>query len=205
MQWMLPIVGRFLSVVLLAFICFANLTSIAGMAYAIVQTFAQHLGPRVQQFGWARTAAVFLGVCGICVFFTETALYDRFFVFVACTQAVVVAAIGVTLADYLLLRRRRISLSSLYDIEENAPYGYWRGINYAALLALIVGSLVYVLILNPVNLAFGPVFPYVGASIPALLAAIGTHIALTRWLVIPAGKGNYPIRHHGATSPRPAI
>lgn len=193
-QWMLPIVGRFLSVVLLAFICFANLTSIAGMAYANVQTFAQHLGTRVQQFGWAKTAAVFLGICGICVFFTETALYDRFFVFVACTQAVVVGAIGVTLADYLLLRRRHISLSALYNVEENSPYGYWRGTNYAALLSLLVGSLVYVLIFNPVTFGFAPVFPYVGASIPALVATMGTHLALTRWVVIPAGKGTYPDR-----------
>jgi NCS1 family nucleobase:cation symporter-1 len=135
-----------------------------------------------------------VGVCGICVFFTETALYDRFFVFVACTQAVVVAAIGVTLADYLLLRRRQISLSALYDVEENSPYRYWRGINYAALLALLVGSLVYVLIFNPVTFDFAPVFTYVGASIPTLLATMGTHLALTRWVVVPAGKGSYPDR-----------
>lgn len=193
-QWMLPIVGPLLSVVLLAFICFANLTSIAGMVYANVQTFVQHLGPRVQRFGWTRTAAVLLGICGVCVFFTETVLYDRFFTFVALTQAAVVSAIGVTLADYLLLRRRHISLPALYDVEKDSPYGYWNRINYSALLALLAGSLVYVLIFNPVTFEFASMFPYVGASIPALLTSMGTHLALTRWVVIPMGKGAYPGR-----------
>ncbi len=203
-QWMLPIVGPLLAAVLLAFICFANLTSIAGMVYGAVQTFAQHFGPRVQQFGWAKTAAVCLGICGICVFFTETLLYDRFFAFLAWTQAAVVAAVGVTLADYLVLRGRHISLSALYDVEANSPYGYWHGINYIAPLALLAGSSVYVLILNPVTLDGALVFPYVGASIPALLVAIGTHVALTRWLIIPAGKGSYPDRRR-ALSSRPTV
>jgi NCS1 family nucleobase:cation symporter-1 len=193
-QWMLPIVGPGLAAVLLAFICFANLTSIAGMVYGAVQTFAQHFGSRVQRFGWAKTAAVCLGICGICVFFTETLLYDRFFAFLAWTQAAVVAAVGVTLADYLILRGRHISLSGLYDVKENSPYGYWHGVNYVALLALLAGSLVYISLLNPVTLNGAPMFPYVGASIPALLVAIGVHLALTRWLVIPADKGSYSNR-----------
>jgi nucleobase:cation symporter-1, NCS1 family len=191
-EWMLPIAGPLLSIVLLAFICFANLTSMSGVVYAIIQSFVQHLGPRVQAIGWSRIAGLYLALCAAFVFFTETLLYDRFFVFLAWVQAVLVGLIGITLADYLLLRGRQISLFALYDLSAGSPYWYWRGINFSALAALFVSFVVYVLILNPVSLKSAAIFSYVSASIPALLVAVVTHVALTRWLVIPASKGGYP-------------
>ena len=204
-EWMLPIFGTVLAVVILAFIGFANLTSMASMVYGIVQAFAQHLGPRAQRFGWTGMAAVYLGICGGCVFLTQTALYDQFMVFVAWIQAAVVGAIGVTLADYYWLRHRRIDLRDLYDLSPCAPYAYWHGINYAAFLALAVGSVVYVLILNPVTLAGAPIFAHVGATIPGVLAAFATHLAVTRLFVIPGGSGGYPTMRRPVVATPPPV
>jgi NCS1 family nucleobase:cation symporter-1 len=189
--WMLPIVGPLGGAVLLVLIGFANLTSLSGVGYAVLQTFTQHLGPRVQRFGWKRTAAVFFLLCAACISLTATALYDQFFVFVAWVQAALASAIGVTLADYYVLRRRAVDLAQLYEVEASGRYFYWSRVNYAALSALLAGAVVYVLILNPSTLDSAPVFGLATASLPATAASFLIHIALTRLAVIPAGKGGY--------------
>lgn len=191
-DWMLPIVGKLGGAVLLVLIGFANLTSLSGVGYAVLQTFMQHLGPPVQRFGWKRTAAVFYLLCAACLSLTATALYDQFFVFVAWVQAALASAIGVTLADFYLLRRRAVDLGQLYDVETSGRYHYWRGVNYAALFALGAGGIVYVLVLNPTTLESAPLFGMATASLPATAASFLLHIVLTRLAVIPAGKGGYP-------------
>lgn len=190
-KWMLPIVGPVLGIALLVLIGFANLTSLAGVVYGIVQPCIQHLGPRVQRLGWARATLIFVALCAVCVFFTTTKLYDYFFSFVAWLQAALVGLIGITIADYIMLRKERLSLAALYDVETTGTYSYWHRVNYVALLAFAVGAVVYVSLLNPMTLASAWIFKYISASIPAVLASMVTHVVLTRLIVIPAGKGGY--------------
>ena len=60
-----------------------------------------------------------------------------------------------------------------------------------ALVAIAMGAVVYVMLLNPTTLESAKIFKYTSASIPALLASMVTHVVLTRLIVIPAGKGGY--------------
>ncbi len=191
-DWILPIVGPIAGVALLIFIGFANLTSLSGVAYASVQTAAQHFGPRIQQFGWARTAGLLSAFCAACVFVSGTLLYGQFFVFAAWSQAILAPAIGISLADYYVLRRKQFSLEGLYAIDASGMYYFWHRVNFAALASLGVGGGVYVLIFNPATLAPAGVFSYFTASIPAMVAAMATHLLLAKLVVIPAGKGGYP-------------
>ena len=190
-DWIVPIVGRVVGIILLVLIGFANLTSLAGVAYASVQTIVQHLGPRVQKFGWGPTTGVLCLLCAASVFLTGTTLYEKFFVFAAWSQAVLSPAIGVTLADYYVLRHKQLSLVDLYDVEATSRYFFWNRMNYAALGSLAVGAVVYVLSINPATLVTAGIFNYTTASVPALAAAFISHVAVSKIVVIPAGKGGY--------------
>ena len=112
-EWMLPLVGPAIGILLLLFLGLANLTSMASIVYATIQPFIQHLGTRAQKFGWTKMTGIFFIVCAVLVFFTSTKLYDQFFIFVAYTQAVIVSAIGVVISDFYLLRKTRINLAPI--------------------------------------------------------------------------------------------
>ncbi len=47
---------------------------------------------------------------------------------------------GILLADYHVLRRRRLDLDALYRADPGSPYFYRRGVNPAALAALAAGA-----------------------------------------------------------------
>ena len=195
--WILPIAGPTLGIVLLVFLGLANLTSTANIIYAVCQALVQHLGVTVQALGWARLTGVLFGLCAALVLFTSTSLYDHFFTFVAWSQAAFVSAIGIVLADYYLLRRTRIDLRALYDLDAGGDYYYWGRVNYAALASLFVGISVFVALLNPATLVGSYSFAATSASLPAMVAALIAHIVLTRAVVIPAGKGGYHLRQDG--------
>lgn len=61
---------------------------------------------------------------------------------------------GIMIADYFVIRRRELDLDGLY--RRNGPYEYWRGVNWVAIGALVLG---------------------VAPCVPGFLAAIGaTHV-----------------------------
>lgn len=190
-EWMLPIVGPFIGIILLVFIGLANLTSMSSIVYATCQAFAQHLGEKVQRLGWARMSGIFFAICAVLLFLTSTALYDQFFKFVAWTQAVLVSAIGITIADYHLLRKRKIDLAELYNLDAGSAYHFWGRVNYVALASLAIGFAIFVSLLDPFSLVGGGTFTVTSASLPTLFGAMIAHYLLTRIFVIPRGKGGY--------------
>ena len=192
--WMLPIVGPLAGGVLLAFLAFANLTSMASFVFSGAQTFTQHLGARVQRLGWSGLTGAMFGLCAALVVVTAGGLYDGFFVFVAWTQAVLISAIGVVIADYHLLRRGRVDLAALYD-GAGGPYRFWGGVNPAALAALGAGIATYAALFDPYALTGGAAFTALSASMPALVVALALHWLLSRLVVIPAGRGGYGAAH----------
>ena len=100
--------------------------------------------------------------------------------------------------DYLL-RRGVIDVRSLYSAPGEGIYGYWRGINIAAMLALLIGAIVYVMLLNPLTLeAHGP-FAFITASIPSCIAAGGVYALLMLGLR-PKGQGSF-----SGPSPSPTV
>lgn len=190
-DWILPIFGPVFGLVLLILIGFANITSLTGVAYASIQTMVQHLGRRLQNIGWSSTTSILFGLCAVSVLVTRTLVYDKFLAFAAWSQAVLAPAIGVTLADYYVLRRQRISVADLYAIDTFGRYYYWNRVNYAALFSLVIGAVIYVLAINPATLVTSGIFKFATASVPALCAAFIAHVLLSKLWVIPAGKGGY--------------
>ncbi|WP_330629302.1 cytosine permease [Thioclava sp. FTW29] len=189
--WMLPIVGPAVGAVLLAFLAFANLTSMSSFVFSGAQTFTQHLGSWTQRIGWTALTGAMFAICALLILFTASELYDRFFVFVAWTQAVLISAIGIVIADYYILRRQWVDLEALYTTGPQGRYHFWAGINPAPLVALAAGIATYAALFDPYALVGNAVFTAFSASIPAFMAAFLCHLLLSVLWVIPAGKGGY--------------
>jgi len=177
--------------VLLVFVWIANVTSIAAVAYSSTLTVVQHFGVRLQRSGWKRVSTLILAVSGAVVLLFGVQFYQAFFTFTAWTQALLAPAIGITLVDYYLLRKGELDLASLYNLDSQGAYFFWRRTNWVALTGVLVGAAVYVTMLNPVTLSSATAFDYVTASGPSLLAAAMVHLLLTRLIVVRAGKGGY--------------
>lgn len=189
--WMLPIVGPFMGILLLLFLGLANLTSMSSIVFSTCQAFAQHLGESVQRLGWTKMSGVFIAICAVLILLVSTTLYDQFFVFVAWVQSVLIAAIGVAIADYYVLRKTKVDLAELYNLDEDGAYYFWGRVNFVALTSLVVGIAIFVAQLDPFNLVGSASFSTISASLPSFLGAFVTHVILSKVFVLPRGMGGY--------------
>jgi NCS1 family nucleobase:cation symporter-1 len=115
----------------------------------------------------------------------------RFTTFLALIGLVFGPICGIQIADYMIMRRQRLDLAGLYDRSPEAPYRFWGGFNPASLVGLAAGCGTYLLLLNPLTYASGPLFMWTTASLPAVLVAGLVHWAGTQFVVRPRGKGGY--------------
>jgi len=189
--WMIPIVGPLAGAFLLLLLALANLSSLVSSVQGNCQTLIQHLGSRLQRLGWTRfTLLVTLGAAAMSLAASD-ALYDRFFVFIAYSQAVIASLAGIAFADRVVLRANLVNVRALYDDGVGTPYHFWGRINPFAFGSLALGVVVYLLLFDPVGLTGNSIFLHLSASVPAFAAAFISHIVLTRLFLIPAGKGGY--------------
>jgi NCS1 family nucleobase:cation symporter-1 len=188
--WMIPLGGSVFGVLALAFIVFANITSMVSQTYATCLALLRALGELAKRIRWATLCgALFLpSVIGI---FFPSIFYDNFFKFLAWISLAQAPLCGVHLVDFFFLRRRVLDVRGLYQRENLSRYAFWGGFNPAALFAVALGSVVYFLLLNPITFEQAPIFGFASASIPAFLAAGIVHFLLTKLVVQRLGKGGY--------------
>ena len=189
--WMAQIGGIFVGVIALAFVAFANITSMANILYTAVIGLRQVGTEGLRRTRWEVLCFLFC-VIPLALIVLTPGVYDGFFRFLVWTSALNSALAGIGLADYFYLRRQRLDLRALFAPGKGHDYGFWHGFNPAGLIALAVGFVVYVVIFNPQTLAHGPAFVWLTASIPSCVAAALTHVLLTRLIAQPRGWGGYP-------------
>jgi NCS1 family nucleobase:cation symporter-1 len=97
---------------------------------------------------------------------------------------------GIQIIDYFVLRRRRIDIRAIYEVQAGRPYYFWCGINPAAMLALGAGCCTYVSLLNPLTFQSRGPYAFVSASLPAAGVAAMVYYMASLW-VIRAGRGGY--------------
>ncbi|WP_455355233.1 cytosine permease [Streptomyces sp. SYSU K217416] len=188
--WMVPLGGAVLGVIALAFVGFANVTSIVAQGYSSMVALKGGGGRLLRRVPWALTAAVILAPAAVLVFF-PAAVYDNYARFVSWGAILVAPLCAVQFVDYFVLRRGRLGLRDLYLPGDRSRYGFWHGYNPAAFAALAAGALTYALLLDPVNYEPAGPFRYLTASLPAVLVAGVLHYVLTRWGVRRLGRGGY--------------
>lgn len=191
--WLIPLGGPIVGGIALIFVGVANVTAIVSIFYGMCLAMRQAGGRRCESIPWGvLTAALFVPVA-IASFFPQQ-VYDNFFIFLAWTALGFAPLSGVTAVDYLILRRARVDQRALYQDGPGSAYFYWKGVNVAAFVALVVGGLVYYTLFNPQTLAaHSGLFMWTSASIPACVAAGFVHYALTHLFVARSGKGGYAL------------
>lgn len=193
-SWMKPLVEPWGGVLLLVVLMLANLSSIVAMIEGNCMTVLQNLGPHVQRLGFAGAPALLLGVAAIITVTATDAFYSQFYLVQSYVQSILVGAIGVMLADRLILRRDHVVIAGLYETAPNGRYRFWGGLNPFPFVAMALAAMVYLSLFDPATQAATPWFRWLGASLPATGVAFAAHVILTRLFVIRAGKGDYPSR-----------
>lgn len=189
--WMAQIGGITIGIIALAFVAFANITSMTNILYTSVIGLRQVGTGSFRAMRWEVLALLFCLVPLFLVLFMP-GIYDGFFKFLVWTSALNSALTGIGIADFFLLRKQRLNLRALFASPHDPAYRFWQGFNPAGLIALAVGFIVYVWVFNPQTLSHAPVFVYLTASIPSCVAAGLVHVLLTWAWVRRRGWGDYP-------------
>jgi NCS1 family nucleobase:cation symporter-1 len=188
-RWMTALGGPVYGAIALAFLAVTNLGT------ALIGLYSSAVGLRsVPWLGGAKWDHLLLAgilpaaVVGI---FLHEPFYASFGSFIAFLGVLFAPLCGIQIADYYLLRRRRIDVRALYLIGSGAPYHYWGGINPAAIAGMSAGFAAYIYLLHPLSYASHWPYEYLTASLPTAAVGAGVHVAVTLALVRPAGKGGY--------------
>jgi NCS1 family nucleobase:cation symporter-1 len=188
-QWLTKVGGDFLGAIALLFVIAANFgTAVAGI-YA--STVGLKAVPGMRRLSWnAALALSLIPVMVVCVLIPNW-FFDHFGTFLAYIGVFFAPMVGIQIFDYFGLRRQRISLRAIYDRSPNGAYAYWGGINPAAILAMIAGVGTYLYLLNPQSYVIREPFSFIGASLPAAVAAALVYGLVTVLLVRRSGRGGY--------------
>jgi NCS1 family nucleobase:cation symporter-1 len=188
-QWMVSVGGPAYGIIALLFVTAANLgTAVAGV-------YASAIGLRhfamFERLSWP--LLLLLGILPVVLvgLLIPELFFANFGTFLAFIGMSFAPLCGIQIADYYLLRHRQIDIRSIYADRSQSKYWFWGGFNPASIIAMAVGCLTYMYLLNPVSYASHSPYEYVTASLPTVIIAGAVHALLTLLLVKSAGKGGY--------------
>lgn len=188
--WMIPLGGAFLGVFALAFIAFANVTTMVSEAYSGVSAVLSGTTRRIARLPWPVISSLFMIPVVVIVLFPEL-VYDNYGRFLSWGAILVAPLCGIQLVDFFFLRRQKLSLPDLFANTKTSRYAFWAGFNWIAFLALALGALTYTMLLHPISYEPTAAFGWFGASIPAALVGGLVHYAGTMLIAKPLQKGGY--------------
>lgn len=202
-HWMTQLGGVWLSVIVLVFIAFANVTSMANILYTAIAGLRQAFLRQLERFGWERLTYLFCLV-PVVAMFVLPGLYDGFITFMVWTAALYSALSGIMIVDYYWLRRSRVPLADLFDTTPASRYYYARGFNPAAVIALIAGIAASVATFNPQTLSSGLFFEHTTASVFSLVVAGLVYALVNPFFVRRWGWGAYPVAPGAPAAQQPS-
>lgn len=195
--WMIPFGGPILGAFILLFICFANITSMSSIVYSTVLALRQSSGRLLTGLHWKWLCAAFFVLPAVLAFFPQF-MYERFVLFVTLSGAFLAAMCGAIIADYFILRKQRIDLAELYAAGPESAYHLPGGVNWAGLGAVVVGSVFYLWLYNPVTLETQPAFNVITASLPAAVVGGLVYWVLAIFLYKRRGLGGFDLARPNA-------
>ena len=188
--WMIPLGGAFLGVFALAFIAFANVTTMVSEAFSGVSAILSGTTKKISRLPWRVVATLFMLPVIVIVLFPEL-VYDNYGRFLSWGAVIAAPLCGIQIVDYFILRRQRLSLPDIFASAKTSRYGFWAGMNWVAFIALVAGAVTYTLLLHPITYEPTEAFGFVGASLPAAVIGGLVHYLGTVLIVKPLKKGGY--------------
>src|SRR5437773_2916661 len=168
-QWLRTVGGTPYAIVALLFVGAANFgTAIAGIYSSAIGL--RNFAALERTPWWLLLLATIAPVAVIGVLIPEL-FFAKFGTFLAFLGVGFAPLCGIQIADYFVLRHRRVSLRGIYARDPAGPYAYLHGFNPAAIVALALGCAVYIGLLNPLTFASSAPYEFLTASLPAALCA----------------------------------
>lgn len=161
-DWIVALGGTALGVVGLLMLILANTTS------AVILIYTQGLSFKTQfpRWSWGRAVATTIPAA---LLMLSPSFYDAYGTFLLYVSFIMSIMAGIMVVDYFV-RKGRVEVGAIYD-RGNPHYRYPLGINPAAIIAAVVGSLAYWLAYNPVSGETGFWFSYLAAGVPSFFVA----------------------------------
>jgi NCS1 family nucleobase:cation symporter-1 len=128
---------------------------------------------------------------GIYVAFRTTWVLEVVMNWMLYNGVMFVGITGITLVDYLVLRREHLSVVDLFTRSHGGLYWYWGGVNWVAVGVALMAMIVYILMYDPSSYRAAPMFRFLGAGIPMVLLAGISYFLLARFLLRPMHLGGY--------------
>jgi NCS1 family nucleobase:cation symporter-1 len=187
--WLRTVGGPTYGIIALIFVAAANLgTAVAGVYAAAIGL--RHF-PALDKFSWPMLLLITIAPVVLVGFFIPELFFANFGSFLAFIGVTFAPLCGIQIADYYVLRNRRIDIRALFVGTPGSAYRFWNGFNPASLIAMAVGCATYIYLLNPLTYASREPYDITTASLPTVVIAGIVHIIATRLIVKPAGKGGY--------------
>ncbi|GAB6403126.1 purine-cytosine permease family protein [Pseudomonas sp. MHK4] len=188
-EWLRTIGGPAYGIVALLFVTAANLgTAVAGV-------YASAIGLRhfkaLETLSWPAILLITIVPVAMVGLFIPELFFAHFGTFLAFIGVGFAPLCGIQIADYYLMRRRRVGVRALFDNGPDSPYRFWGGFNPAALVAMAAGCATYVGLLDPLTYESHGPYAFTTASLPSVLVAALVYCIVTHLWVRPAGKGGY--------------
>src|SRR5882762_2752252 len=160
-QWLRTVGGTPYAIVALLFVGAANF----GTAIAL-RNFAA-----LERTPWSLLLLATIAPVAVIGMLIPELFFAKFGTFLAFLGVGFAPLCGIQIADYFVLRRRRVSLRGIYARDPAGPYAFVHGFNPAAVVALALGCAVYMGLLNPLTFASNGPYKFLTASLPAALCA----------------------------------
>ncbi|MAK91486.1 MAG: hypothetical protein CMI13_09665 [Oleibacter sp.] len=177
-SWLIHLGGTLFGSIALLLVITANIgTSVAGVYVSAVGLTNI---PGISKRPWPVTLALTMIPVVLISVFIPNLFFDNFGTLLALFGVIFAPLCGIQIADYYFLRRRKMDLQALYSTSPDAPYYFFKGVNIAGVLSVIIGFFVYSYLLDPITYESRAPFEYTTASIPTLVISAISYYLLTR-------------------------
>lgn len=167
--WLRQVGGPSYGILALAFVAAANFGTAMAGSYAAALGLRHY--PGLDRAPWPTLVGIAIVPVMAIGFVMPELFFAHFGTFIAFIGVTIAPLCGIQIADYFVLRRRRVSLRALYDPSPEGEYYYWRGVNPVALVSMVCGFALYVYLLDPLTYRSHWPFEFMTASVPTVVAS----------------------------------
>ena len=187
-SWMIPICGGAMGVIALILVSIANISANSIMIYTTSLGLKQIKALFTKK--WFIVTAVYMTPTLIGLFWSGI-IYDHFS-FILGLACLIYAPISIMAAvDFFILRNQKWDMREFYNKTSSSKFYYWKGFNLVAIFVFISATPIYYLFLDPVSLAYTPLFRYASATGAVCVYCAIVYFSLSKLINFKRVKGGY--------------